>query len=436
MKALIVSLLLIIGLQASFSLSKVYGEQLFINSLMAYTKNSDIDKNSLMKQVRPLQKHNSIVFKHPTAQIFSYYPGLINKLQYISLGNLPTPVHKLENMSSFLDIPNLYIKRDDLTGKILPNGDILFGGNKIRKLEFLFADALYNGAETVITFGGVGSNHAVATAAYAELLGLRCICLLKGQPNAYTVQRNLLLMHHYQATMLWFANIKERNNAAVNIFANNKQQYGDFPYVIPPGGSIPIGTVGYVNGVFELKEQIKQGLMPEPDYIYVAVGSMGTMVGLLLGLKAAGLGSKVVAVNTDLYDNPQDAVDGVMKLFNETNSLLHEMDSAFPLFSLVPEEIIILNDFCGIEYGRFTQEGIRCIKLMQEKENILLDGTYTSKAFAGLVHDVKARNIQDKVILFWNTWCSDSFACTINQRDYKKLPTDFHRYFETPIQEG
>jgi D-cysteine desulfhydrase len=412
------------------------GESLFAHNLIRYIRNN-VDTSKIITMVTSLQSYNAFVFDRPTAHIFSYYPGLKHKLPYVPLGNLPTPITKLKAIGTALQISSLYIKRDDLTGKKSANGTHLFGGNKIRKLEFLLAEALYNRAKTVMALGGVGSNFVAATAAYAELLGLNCICLLKDQPNAHAVQRNLLLMHHHHGQLFWFADDRGRNKAAIELSIENKQKHDDFPYFIVPGGSSPIGTIGYVDAAFELKEQIDAGSMPMPDYIYVAVGSMGTMTGLLLGLKAAGLTSiQVIGVNTDIAEKPQDIADGIVQLFKETNHLLYSLDTNFSLFTLKPEEIIILNNFCGTHYGAFTCEGIQAIKLMQEKENILLDGTYTSKAFAGLLHDIQTRSIQNKTILFWNTWCSDSFADQITASNYKKLPNEFHRYFEQPVQDS
>lgn len=386
--------------------------------------------------VSSVHAYNKFVFHQPTARIFSYYPGLKNKLPYISLGNLPTPITKLKVLSSSLNIPSLYMKRDDLSGKKSAHGIHLFGGNKIRKLEFILAEAMYHNAKTVMALGGTGSNFVVAAAAYAELLGLNCLCLLKDQPNARTVQRNLLLMHNHHGQLFWFADGKKRNKAAIDLSIKNKQKHGDFPYFIVPGGSNPTGTIGYVDAAFELKEQIQAGIIPTPDYIYVAAGSMGTMTGLLLGLKAAGLTSiQVIGINTDISEKPSWMIEKVMQLFKETNQLLYSLDNNFPLCSLKSEEVIILNDFCGTQYGAFTEEGHHAIKLMQEKEHILLDGTYTSKAFAGLLHDIHKRKIQDKTILFWNTWCSDSFSDQLIMSDYKKLPPEFHQYFEQPVQD-
>jgi D-cysteine desulfhydrase len=398
---------------------------------MQYTKDTNIDRLYFNSLANPLpQYNNNFVFVNPSARIFYYFPGMINKLPYISLGNFPTPIQKLENLALYLEIPNLYIKRDDLTGRKFADGSQLFGGNKVRKLEFFLADAIYNGAQTVMTFGGVGSNHCTATAVYAHLLGLRCICLLKDQPNSSVVHRNLLLMHHYNAQMYWFPSMEVRNKSAAGIFLKNKQLWGDFPCVIPPGASLPVGVIGYVNAALELKEQIEQGLIPTPDYVYLAVGSMGTMTGLLLGLKIVNLPTKVIAINTDPDEKAQEFIDGVTNLFYKTNEFLNKLDSTFPLYNIVPSEICVLHDFCGKEYGAYTKEGIEAIELMRSKENILLDGTYTAKAFAGLIHHVNMHSLQNKIILFWNTWCSDMFESIIQETDYKKLPNEFRQYFE------
>lgn len=406
------------------------GEHAFINTLAHYLGHKIDTQDFLYSLAHTTTSTALSVFQDHRACIFSCFPGLCNKLPYISLGTLPTPVQKLKNLGEFLNIPNLYIKRDDLTGKTVFDGTQLFGGNKVRKLEFFLADALYQGAKTVMTFGGVGSNHAAATAIYAHLLGIRCICLLKDQPLSPIVRRNLLLMHHCGAQLHWFPSEQERNNNAAHIFLAHKMAHGDFPCVIPPGASLPIGVVGYVNAIFELKEQITLGLLPTPDYIYVAVGSMGTLAGLLLGIKATHLATNVIAINTDPAQTSETLHEGIATLFNETNTMLHTMDTFFSLYSLHSDDIHILHNYTGKEYGSPCQEGTYCAELMLTYENIILDNTYTAKAFAGLVHHVQEHALQTKTILFWNTWCSNNFAMLLKNSDYKKLPEQLHHYFE------
>ena len=228
--------------------------------------------------------------------LFQRYPLLREKLPYVALGDFPTPVQRLERLGDELGIGQLYIKRDDLSGK-------LYGGNKPRKLEFELGDALRSGSSEVITFGGIGSNHALATAIYAKQLGLKTISMLVPQPNSNIVRRNLLADYHYGAEMHLCGTSLESAVSKLLIRAvtlyqviRHRIKSGRFPHLIRPGGSSPLGVNGFVNAALELSEQVAKGELPEPDFIYVAAGTMGTASGLTLGLKIAGLKSRMVAV--------------------------------------------------------------------------------------------------------------------------------------------
>jgi len=208
--------------------------------------------------------------------LFEQYSLLRERLPYISLGELPTPVQKLEQLGTELGVSQLYIKRDDLSGK-------LYGGNKPRKLEFILGSALRSGTKEVITFGGAGSNHALATAIYARQAGLKSISMLMLQPNARYVRRNLLMSHYCGAELhSCGAQLESVRNmplvylATICKLLQCRLKSGCFPQLIPPGGSSALGVIGFVNAALELKEQIANGDIPEPEYIYVACGTMGT----------------------------------------------------------------------------------------------------------------------------------------------------------------
>lgn len=359
--------------------------------------------------------------------LFSYYPPL-QKLAHVSLCELPTPVQKLENISNLLH-SNLYIKRDDLS-----RGS-KYGGNKPRKLEFELAQALTYGATCVITFGCAGSNHALATSSCAQELGLQSMCMLKPQANSRVVQKNLLL-HLLNGTELHYATCNDiRKIETIITWLEYKNKYGTYPYIIPTGGSTPRGAVGFVNAVFELKQQIESGHMPEPDYIYLPCGSTATTVGLLLGCKAAGLKTKIVAVAVEPEEQPGTFIDHITSLYNATNALLHEYDNSFALFELNHDDLELNLNCAGNEYAVFTPECVQARTLLKETENIIIDGTYTAKAYAALIADAHSHKFDNKVVLFWNTYCAHEFEDRLAQNDYTKLPTCFHSYFEEDVQE-
>jgi 1-aminocyclopropane-1-carboxylate deaminase/D-cysteine desulfhydrase-like pyridoxal-dependent ACC family enzyme len=364
--------------------------------------------------------------------LFEQYPLLQEKLAYVPLGEFPTPVQKLERLGAELGVSQLYIKRDDLSGKV-------YGGNKPRKLEFILGNALRSNAKEVMTFGGAGSNHALATAIYARQVGLKSISMLMPQPNAQYVRRNLLMSHYCSAELhLCGAGLESVRNMPLVYAATTYQllrhrlEKGRLPHFISPGGSSPLGVTGFINAALELRRQITSGEMPEPEYIYVACGTMGTAAGLTLGLRVAKLGGRVVSVGvcSEKFTNTR----AMIKLINKTNSLLCSLDASFPRFEFSETDVDIRHDYFGKRYALFTDEGMEAVSLMRECEGIKLDGTYTGKALAALKHDAKSGSLRGKAVLFWNTLNSKDFSDAISDLDYHDLPRRFHRYFEEEVQ--
>jgi len=364
--------------------------------------------------------------------LFEQYPLLREKLAYVPLGEFPTPVQKLERLGAELDISQLYIKRDDLSGKV-------YGGNKPRKLEFILGHALRSKAKEVITFGGVGSNHALATAIYTRGLGLKSISMLVPQPNAHYVRRNLLMSHYYGAELhLCGVGLESIRNmplvyaATIYQLLRHRLKNGRFPYFVPPGGSSPLGVIGFVSAALELRKQITDGAIPEPAYVYVACGSIGTAAGLILGLKAAKLNTRVVSVG--ITGEKFVDIRSMIKLINRANLLLHSLDASFPMFEFSGTDVDIRHDHSGQRYALFTDEGMEAVSLMREFEGIKLDGTYTGKTLAALIDDAKNGSLRGKVVLFWNTLNSRDFSDVLSSVDYRSLPHGFHRYFEEEVQ--
>jgi 1-aminocyclopropane-1-carboxylate deaminase/D-cysteine desulfhydrase-like pyridoxal-dependent ACC family enzyme len=364
--------------------------------------------------------------------LFEQYPQLREKLAHAPLGGFPTAVQKLERLGAELGISQLYMKRDDLSGK-------LYGGNKPRKLEFILGNVLRSNAREVMTFGGAGSNHALATAIYARQVGLKSISMLMPQPNARYVRRNLLMSQYCGAELhMCGTGLESAINMPLVYAAGTYQllrhrlKKGGLPYFIPPGGSSLLGAVGFVNAALELGGQVASGEMPEPEYIYIACGTMGTAAGLTLGLRAAKLGSRVVSVRIcgEKFVN----TGAMIGLISKTNSLLCSLDASFPKFEFSEADVDIRHDHAGQRYALFTDDGMEAVSLMRECEGIKLDGTYTGKTLAALRHDAKSGNLRGKAVLFWNTLNSRDFSDNISGLDYHDLPRPFHRYFEEEVQ--
>jgi D-cysteine desulfhydrase len=357
--------------------------------------------------------------------LFQSYHRLISRTPHVSLGEFPTPVEKLDKLGNEIGVDNLFIKRDDLSGRV-------YGGNKVRKLEFILGDALRKRVKEVLTFGFAGSNHAVATAIYAKQVGLKSISMLMPQPNAFYVRKNLLMSHYSQAELHQNRSLPYLAIGTIYQLLRHKLKTGHFPYIIAAGGSSILGVIGFINAAFELKEQIIEGKMPEPDFIYVALGTMGTAVGLIMGLKVLNLKSHVISVR--VVDEKYANMKKMIKLFHKTNSYLHSIDSSFPKLKLSDKDIDIRHDFYGKQYALFTREGTRAANYAEQYAGIKLEGTYTGKAFACLMDDAEKQKLRDKNVLFWNTYNSRDLSDILTSVDYHDLPGYFHNCFENDVQ--
>lgn len=352
--------------------------------------------------------------------LFQQFRQLESSLPHVQLGQWPTPVARLQNLGKYLNL-NLFIKREDFCSE-------KFSGNKVRKLEFLFADIIKKNNKTVICYGGVASNNVTATSVYAHQLGLDCIALLMHQPIVENLKRNLALDTYYGCKFFLCPAGRELTAPELQSFLREHHLDED-PYVIPMGSSNKIGIIGWVNAVFELKQQISQGLIPEPDYIYVSFGSMGTVAGIALGIKAAGLKTKVKPIQ--VTDPQKYTPEKLCAMITQTNDYLHDLDASFPQFLWDSKDFDINTAFFGGEFGRATPEGDAAQKLMRALENIILDQSYTAKVMAGLFHDVQSGKLKPTdTILYWHTYCSDEFTDIVNQVDINQLPAEFQKYLQ------
>lgn len=354
--------------------------------------------------------------------LFERYPGAEKNLPFVSIGSYPTPLEELCGLS---ERNRIFIKRDDQTN---PE----YGGNKIRKLEFVLAEAIKQGAEDVITFGCDGSNHCLATGICASRLGLKSHSITRTQPNAEYVRKNLLKSLYYGIKIHHCETLEEMYDTALKMKDESLFRSGKAIYEIPMGGSSPLGNIGFINAALELKQQIDEGLMPEPDYIYVAAGTMGTAAGLILGLDALGMKTKVISVQTTAPERANETT--LAQMLCDTAELMHSADSGFPKLEYSPEDVCMIHKFFGGEYALFTEEGMNAVKLMREKYAIQLEGTYTGKTLAALLEADKNEH-EGKVILFWDTLNSREPPEAVARCDYHSLPESLWFYFETPVQE-
>lgn len=367
---------------------------------------------------------NSQNNKSPTGErplLFEKFPALEKHIPWIKLADLPTPVNKLENLGSSIGYNNIWMKRDDQSSR-------LYGGNKVRKLEFVLPDAIKKKRSNILTYGGIGTNHGLATTIHGARLGLKTILIMIDQPLDGHVQENMLLNRHYGAELCYAG-------SRVGALLNTCRYYLTRPrlYLLPPGGSSILGSLGYVNAAFELKKQVDSGEIPSPKYIFVTVGSKGTMAGLLLGARLSRLNTTIIGVRVSTQVIPCEV--NTAKLANKMNILLHKYDPGIPVTAFNPEDIHIIHDFYGGAYGRATLEGKEARDLFRKTEEIDLELTYTGKTVAAMLDYInKHPELNNDPILYWHTYNGVDLSKIIAEdHDHTRLPGPFHRFFETNL---
>lgn len=321
--------------------------------------------------------------------LFRRYPALATRLPWLRLTDVPTPVVRASRLESELGVKGLYVKRDDLSA---PG----YGGGKPRKLEFLFAEAKARGFNRVVSWGGVGSNQAVATAAHAPRVGLQATLLLLHQQSSAQVRANLLADVAFGAEL---RQVMSQDQAETTAAALSVRAGSDGAYSIPMGGSTPLGNMGFVNAAFELDEQIRSGLLPEPQRIYMAMGTMGSAVGLAIGLAACERRSTVVAVRVSNIGTSSPSAFAA--LFRSTVDYIREHDPTFPPLSFEQASVRIEGAQLGKGYARATAAGQRAVAAARRLAQLQLETTYTGKALAALIAD--APDMTNEHVLFWNS---------------------------------
>lgn len=309
----------------------------------------------------------------------------------IPLAHLPTPLEPMKHLSERLGGPRLWIKRDDCTG-------LSTGGNKTRKLEFLGAEAISRGADTIITQGATQSNHARQTAAMAARLGMECHLLLEDRTGSddtsYNHNGNVLLDRLHGTT------VSKRPGGAdmaaeMEKLADHLRQDGRKPYVIPGGGSNPVGALGYVNAALEMLYQAGTMGLDIATVVH-ATGSAGTQAGLVTGFKALGSGIPVLGIGVRAPRDRQE--QNVFELARRTADHIGLGDI------IERSDVVADCDYVGPGYGLPTRGMIDAVTLVARTEGILLDPVYTGKGMDGLINLVRnGRFRKDSDVVFVHT---------------------------------
>ena len=350
--------------------------------------------------------------------LFKVYPKL-KSIPWVSVVNTPTPVQKMDNLSKVLH-RELWVKRDDLSHDV-------YGGNKPRKYEFVFADALSKRKRRILTLGSIGTNHGLATAVHAQRFGLETHLYLLEQKLSPEVTENLLCHHYFGAKLNLMRNKNHRT-----IVAKMKSILDRKSYLVVIGASSPLGTLCFVNSAFELKEQIDNNQLPEPDKLFVTFGSFATCAGLVLGLELAQLKTKVIGIGvTDpSWSSKKNTLDLALKALK----IMRKRDPSIPnVYQTLDKRLIVDHSYFGGQYGNSTPEALAAIRMAKE-DKLKLEHVYTGKTLAGLIDYIRKEKVaKEEISLFWSSKSSADLSKYVEAINYKELPKAFHKFFDGTI---
>lgn len=366
--------------------------------------------------------------------LFTIYPNLKGRIPWIPLlTNIPTPIERLTDLERMFNLKGgqIYIKRDDKSHDV-------YGGNKLRKFEFIFGDVIKKKKKGVVSYGGIGTNHGLACAIVCKKLNLRCNLFLYNQPLTWMVQRSLLLFDYLGAKLHY-------GKTDVNTFIKTWffQIFHPKYYFILPGGSplfgrgTSLGTIGFIDALLELNEQIVKGIIPEPDAIFIAGGTTGTAAGLIAGCKLLGLKSIVypVAVYKDFLANSFNTARNA----NKALKFLRKMDHNFIKIKVTENDFYFIKGYLGSGYAVNTVKSQNAVdtvyRLEGQKRGFHLETTYTGKAMAAMFDFLGKKENKSKIVLFWNTYNSNDLDHYVKSTEfnYQKLPNKFHKFFNNII---
>jgi D-cysteine desulfhydrase len=347
--------------------------------------------------------------------LFDAFPGLRGRVPFTALAHLPTPLEPMERLSAEVGA-EVWVKRDGLTHPA-------YGGNKIRKFEFLFGDLLRKGARAVLTGGGLGSHHTLATAVIARQFGVQAVCSYYCQPIDEEVCRNLRLSAALGIDAHFCGDYVGLALSFARQYVRWWVRTGRPPYFIYPGGPGTLGVLGYVNAAFEIQAQWAAMGVRKPEAVFVAAGSCGTFAGLLLGARLAGLDTAVVGVRIIEEDVANRAK--IARMVNRAARYLRRRDPLVPRIEVGPGEVQLLDGYLGAGYAHPTEKGRRAVKWVAETENLPLETTYTGKAMAALLDYVERH--PGARVLFVDTFAE---APNLAEGDPRALPEQFWPVFD------
>jgi D-cysteine desulfhydrase len=357
--------------------------------------------------------------------LFRAWPKLARHLPRHAVLELPTPVEPLSIPGAPSD--QVFVKRDDRCSP-------LFGGNKPRKLELLVGAAVERGSKRLITTGGLGTHHGLATTVVGLDAGLSTTLVLVHQPLTAEVQELLKLDAAYGARLLYAGGFADGVPGAalqgVRALVGSTLA-GERPYLVATGGSSTRGTVGILSAGLELAEQVRAGVLPPPDQVWTAVGTGGTLAGLVAGLRLSGLPTRVVGVLvTDiLAPSPHK----LARAARDVVRWLRRYEPAIPEVAVTPDDFELVVDHLGPGYGAPTPEGFAALEAAAG-QGLQLETTYTAKCLAALMDRAARDGLPTGPIVFWNTHNSvDLAARAPRPPDGSSVPRNFRAFLDATV---
>jgi D-cysteine desulfhydrase len=306
----------------------------------------------------------------------------------------PSPVSRLDRLSASLGRDDIWLKNDGLFGTI-------YGGNKPRKLQFILADALRRRARRILTTGTIGTNHGLATAIYARELGIKTSLLLAYEEPSPENVETLLRIADTGSTVHYTRSYPLTALAAPYFVSRYLLRDRRMPYLIGPGGSSVLASLGYADAAFELADQVRTGELPEPAWIVLPLGTGGTVAGLLAGLRLAGLDSRILAVTATRA--PTAWKPFVQRLARSVTHRIAEESGYRDIANVRLDGLRIEAGWIGPGFGQESSAGFRAQKLLEDTEALHLDTVYNAKSMSALIGRSRAGKLSGPV-LFWNTY--------------------------------
>jgi D-cysteine desulfhydrase len=353
-----------------------------------------------------------------TRELFRQYPET-RSLPHIELAELPTPVEPLPGTRAELGLASLEIKRDDRTSDI-------YGGNKVRKLEFLLADARDRGHDEVWTIGTIGSHHVLATCIWARELGLECGALHFPQMLTDRVRDNIRALSTTRPQVDLLSTEFDLTRELFNSKLNGWLEANPDKYYIPTGGTSPLAVLGYVNAALEFVRQVEEGEAQRPDRIYMAAGTCGSVAGLILGFAMADFDVEVVGVRVSarFLSNENE----IASLVSRAAEIL-ESAGLKDVPRIEPADVMMDHEQFGEGYGLPTPQGVRARDLLASTDDLELEPTYTAKAFASIIGD--RQEMAGSRVLYWHTLSGADLSDRVADADLDVLPPEYREWVES-----